>query len=181
MSMSSLTLPLARLRWLVAALASFGFMLTGAMAQDLPPLEAPTGPTLLTVSGAIAVTNTEGAAIFDRDMFNALGTVQITTSTPWTDGPQTFSGVLGRTVLERVGAQGTVVLASALNDYTVEVPIDDFLSYDVMLATHMNGEEMKISDKGPIWIVYPRDSEPKLQDRRLHDRWVWQLKSLKVR
>lgn len=91
-----------------------------------------------------------------------------------------FKGVLARTALERVGAKGSVVMASVLNDYTVEIPIEDFLNYDVLLATEMNGEEMLVRDKGPIWIVYPRDQEPALQDRKLHDRWVWQLKSLQV-
>ncbi len=144
------------------------------------PLPAPEGPVILVVSGNIEVTNTEEGAAFDREMLTELGLTEIQTSTPWTDGVQVFSGVLARTVLERVGADGSAVLASALNDYTVEVPMEDFQAFDVLLATTMGGEEMKVSDKGPIWIVYPRDSHPELQDRRLHDRWVWQLKALRV-
>ncbi len=152
-----------------------------AFAQEGEPLAAPTGQVILTVSGNIGVSNSEdGSAVFDRDMFNALGKTEIQTSTPWTDGVQTFSGVLARDVMERVGAEGSVVVASALNDYKVEVPMEDFQQYDVLLATEMNGEEMQVSDKGPIWIVYPRDGIPELQDRRLHDRWVWQLKALQV-
>ncbi|GHA21521.1 oxidoreductase [Devosia pacifica] len=158
-------------------------LLLAASAQALAqaePLPAPTGPVLLTVSGNIGVTNSEAGAVFDREMLYALGMTEISTSTPWTDGVPVFNGVLARTVLERVAAEGTVVEASALNDYTVSVPIDDFLNYDVLLATEMNGQEMQVSDKGPIWIVYPRDDQPALQDRRLHDRWVWQLKALNV-
>lgn len=154
--------------------------IVAAPAQTLEPLPAPAGPVILTVSGNIEATNGEAGATFDREMLYGLGLTEITTTTPWTDGPQVFSGVLARTVFERVGADGAIVLASALNDYTVEVPIEDFEKYDVLLATEMNGEEMKVSDKGPVWIVYPRDNEPELQDRRLHDRWVWQLKELRV-
>jgi hypothetical protein len=148
-----------------------------AAAEPLPP---PEGPVILVVSGNVAVTNTDEGAAFDREMLSELGLTEIETSTPWTDGVQVFSGVLARTVLERVGAEGSAVMASALNDYTVEVPMEDFQNFDVLLATTMGGEEMKVSDKGPIWIVYPRDSHPELQDRRLHDRWVWQLKELRV-
>lgn len=151
-----------------------------ALGQTAEPLPAPSGPVILTVSGAIAVTNDAAGAAFDRDMLYDLGRAEITTTTPWTDGPHVFSGVLARTVLARVGAEGTSVLASALNDYTVEIPMEDFATYDVLLATEMDGAEMQVSDKGPIWIVYPRDSDPALQDRRMHDRWVWQLKAFQV-
>ena len=154
------------------------FSLLPTWAQEALP--APTGPVILTVSGAVGVTNGDDGAAFDREMFEALGVTEIKTTTPWTDGVQTFEGVLARTVLERVGATGESVFASALNDYTVEVPMSDFTNYDVLLATKINGEEMQVSDKGPIWIVYPRDEELALQDRRLHDRWVWQLKALRV-
>lgn len=163
----------------LVAVASF-LLLFPVGAQVLEPLPAPEGPVILTVGGNVAVTNSESGAAFDRDLLTGLGVTEITTSTPWTDGPQRFSGVLARTVLERVGAEGTMVAASALNDYTVEVPMEDFENYDVLLATDMNGEQMQVSDKGPIWIVYPRDSHPELKDRRLHDRWVWQLKTLQV-
>ncbi len=155
-------------------------LLPVAVAKAADPLPAPTGPVILTVSGAIEVTNGPEGAAFDRQMLTDLGLVEMSTSTPWTDGVQAFSGVLGRTVLERVGAEGTVVLASALNDYTVEVPMSDFEKYDVLLAMQLNGADMQVSDKGPIWIVYPRDGVPELQDRKLHERWVWQLKALKV-
>lgn len=165
-----------------AALAAMALSLlasSGARAAD--PLPAPEGPVILLVSGNVAVTNTPEGAAFDRQMLADLGVTELQTSTPWTDGVQTFSGVLARAVLERVEASGETVMATALNDYMVEVPTSDFLDYDVLLATTMNGEEMQVSDKGPVWIVYPRDQVPQLQDRKLHDRWVWQLKSLQVK
>jgi hypothetical protein len=162
----------------MGAAVLMGLGMGTASAAD--PLPAPTGPVILTVSGNIEVTNSDAGAAFDREMLAELGVTEITTSTPWTDGVPVFSGVLARTILERVGAEGTTVNATALNDYTVGIPMEELLNYDVLLATEMNGEEMKVSDKGPVWIVYPRDSEPDLQDRRLHDRWVWQLKALAV-
>lgn len=180
MSWNNLTLRWHEQARFAVAIAATLLTVSATTAQTLEPLAQPSGPVILTVSGNVEVTNGEAGAAFDREMLYAIGVSEITTSTPWTDGPQVFSGVLARDVLARVGAEGTLVLASALNDYTVELPFEDFTQYDVILATEMNGEEMRVSDKGPIWIVYPRDGEPALQDRRLHDRWVWQLKALEV-
>lgn len=162
------------------ALIAFGLAALPVTAHAADPLPAPEGPVILTVSGSIAVTNSPEGAAFDRKMLEEIGLTELSTSTPWTDGVQVFNGILGRTLLERVGAEGSVVMASALNDYTVEVPMDDFRNYDVLLALDMNGAEMQVSDKGPVWIVYPRDQVPALQDRKLHERWVWQLKALQV-
>lgn len=151
---------------------------TSALAVD--PLPEPKGSVILVVSGNIAVTNSEQGAEFDRDMLYALGPTEISTSTTWTDGVQVFEGVLARKVFERVGAEGTTVMATALNDYAAPIPMEDFQNYDVLLAMKMNGEEMQVSDKGPIWIVYPRDDVPALQDTLYSERWVWQLKGLGV-
>lgn len=163
------------------ALMAFGLAILPVTTHAADPLPAPQGQVILTVSGNVAVTNTPEGAAFDRAMLEEIGLTELSTSTPWTDGVQQFNGILGRTLLERVGAQGSVVMASALNDYTVELPMDDFTTYDVLLALDMNGATMQVSDKGPVWIVYPRDQVPALQDRKMHDRWVWQLKSLQVK
>ena len=165
---------------LLACMAPALLLQTPAFAQSADPLPAPEGPVILTVAGNVGVTNGDSGAAFDRQMFNDVGTTELRTSTPWLDGVQVFKGVLAKTLFERVAAQGTTVVATALNDYKVSIPMEDFLNYDVLLATEMNGEEMKVSDKGPIWIVYPRDDHPELQERRVSERWVWQLKALEV-
>jgi hypothetical protein len=151
-----------------------------ASGQTPEPLPTPEDPIFLTLTGNIKVTNEDNGAAFDRQMFYALGATELRTTTPWLDGVQVFKGVLARTLFDRVGAEGSTVVATALNDYTVSIPMDDFQNYDVLLATEMNGEEMRISDKGPIWIVYPRDDHPELRERRISERWVWQLKALEV-
>lgn len=153
--------------------------LAGA-AWALDPLPAPTGPIILTVSGNIEVTNSEQGAQFDREMLAALGLSEVSTTTSWTDGVQVFEGVLARLVLDRVGAEGTTMIATALNDFTSPVPIDEVQRYEVLLAMSMNGEQMQVSDKGPLWIVYPRNDYPELMDSKFNDRWVWQLRSLRV-
>lgn len=146
-------------------------------------LDRPVGKVILTVDGLISHYNVNAKAQFDLAMIQALPTSTLYTSTAVTDGVKRFDGVLVRDLFELLGLsdQALHVDASALNDYLVEIPLADFYEYDVLLATHMDGVLLKPIDKGPLWIVYPRDSRRKLQDIRYDYRWVWQLKHLHIR
>jgi hypothetical protein len=144
------------------------------------PLPIPQGPVLLTISGAIEQTNGAGEARFDRAMLDALGHGRVKTTTPWTDGVKVFEGVPLRALLERVGAKGTEITASALNDYEAVIPMDD-VRYGPILAMRMNGTVLKRADKGPLWVVYPQDQDPVLTDPYYEQRWVWQLNRLDIR
>jgi hypothetical protein len=152
---------------------------------DLPTLAGalpqPQGKPVLTISGVIETKNKEAEAVFDRTLLESIGMRTLKTSTNWTTGVRTFEGVLVRDVLRRVGAKGTYAIASALNDYSAEIPLSDFEKFDVLLALRMDGRDLLPRDKGPIWIVYPRDQHAELQDARYDQRWVWQLNSLTIR
>ena len=149
------------------------------VAQATQPLPAPSGAVILRVSGSITHTNRDGVAAFDRAMLEGLGLRRLRTSTAFTDGEKAFEGVLVRDLMERVGMRGaTKVTARALNDYMIEIPLSDFARYDVLLALRMDGRDLTARDKGPIWIVYPRDQFRELQDLRYDDRWIWQLNRL---
>ncbi len=39
---------------------------------------------------------------------------------------------------------------------------------------------MPIRDKGPLWLVYPYDSNPDLNTDKYYSRSVWQIKELNV-
>lgn len=131
---------------------------------------------ILTLSGAIA----ENEVALTRTDFLEFPQHQIVTTTSVTDGPRTFEGFLIRDLLEAHEADGEVVVARALNDYQIEIPLSDFERFDVIGALSMDGVPLRPRDKGPIWIVYPRDDHPELQDIRYDTRWVWQLVSLHV-
>ena len=166
------------------ALATISLLLAGLLGQAgqaAEPLAKPSGPVILTVTGAISATNAPGRAEFDQKMLEALGVERLTTSTDWTDGKPVFEGVPARKLLEAVGAHGKTLSAIALNDYAVDIPIDDFTTYPVLLALRMNGQALTPRDKGPIWIIYPRDDHPELRDPKINDRWIWQLKAIEVK
>lgn len=150
-----------------------------AYAQEDGP-GTPEGRILLEIEGAIAHTNQGDKAVFDRAMLDALPRATLDTSTVVTDGVRHFEGFYMRDLLDLVGAQGDTVVAGALNDYLIEIPITDFTRFDVVVATHMDGEQLERRDKGPLWIVYPRDDHAELQDLRYDYRWVWQLNRLEI-
>ncbi|MGO4386288.1 molybdopterin-dependent oxidoreductase [Microvirga sp. 2YAF29] len=143
------------------------------------PLPIPKGPVLLTVSGNIEQTNGPGQAKFDREMLENLGQKSIETGSAFSDGVQRFEGVPLRAVLERVGANGHALRATALNSYEIVIPWDD-LAFDLILAMKKNGTTLTARDKGPLWIVYPRDQHAVLKDPVYDSRWVWQLNKLNV-
>lgn len=164
-------------RYLPVAVLLLSPLTAWATESPLPP---PEEEVVLVVAGDIALTNHGDEAHLDKQMLAALPRERLTTHTSVTDGPQTFEGVLARDLLDAVRADGETVTALALNDYRVEIPTADFHDYDVLIADTMNGERLTRRDKGPLWIVYPRDDHPQLQDIRYDYRWIWQLYRLEV-
>jgi hypothetical protein len=146
-------------------------------AGDLP---APQGTVILTVQGDIEVTNAEGRADFDREMLLGLGTRELTTSTIWTEGPQVFSGVPLKLLMDRLGVSGGALRTMAINDYAVTIPFSDVTEDHALLALDRNGTPMSVRDKGPIWLVYPYDAEARFRSETYHTRSIWQLRSIDV-
>jgi hypothetical protein len=107
----------------------------------------------------------------------ALPRTMITTTTEFTDGPTQFAGPLARDVLTPPDG-ATVAVMRAINDYSVEIPLDDFRRFDVVLAIEVNGKTMSRRDKGPIWVMYPLDDHPELQSPIYINRLIWQLSSV---
>jgi hypothetical protein len=165
-------------RTFLAATVGLAFGAAGAKAD---PLAEPAERPILTVTGNIAVTNRAGAAAFDRAMLESLGMESFETTTPWYKGAVTFEGVPLKRLMDAVEAHGTRLVAVALNDYTAEVPMDDIRRFNVILALKRDGEYMPVRDKGPLFIVYPYDSNPELKSQKYYSRSVWQVKRIEVR
>ena len=144
-------------------------------------LERPTGPVILTVTGAITRVNDGDRAIFDRSMLERIGQASFRTSTAWTDGVVEFEGVPMKALLEAVGIRGTRLRATAINDYAIDLDATEFETVPALLALRMNGAVLRVRDKGPIWIVYPRDDLPEIRTDANNYKWIWQLKHITVR
>ncbi|HDX4048161.1 TPA: molybdopterin-dependent oxidoreductase [Enterobacter soli] len=143
-------------------------------------LTKPTGKVLLTISGKIENTNENGKAVFDIATLEKLGVVSFQTTSPWYNGRTNFTGISMQKLMDYVGAKGTVVKVTALNDYTTVIPLSDFKNYNVILAFKINGEYMRVRDKGPFFIVYPYDSLPELNNQIYYSRSAWQVSRMSI-
>lgn len=163
-----------------AAAFAVAISLYGSVSASAGELPKPTGPVVLTVSGKIKNTNGDGVARFDRAMLDKLPQRKTVTKTPWHEGQKAFEGPLGSAVLEAVGAEGTNLHILALNDYASDVPAGDLTKYPVVLATKIDGRDISVREKGPIFMMYPFDSNPDLYNEQIFARCVWQVKSIAV-
>ncbi|MFZ5962528.1 molybdopterin-dependent oxidoreductase [Thalassococcus sp. BH17M4-6] len=148
-----------------------------ALAQ---PLAAPEGEVILTVSGALEVTNVDGTAQFDLEMLEAMDATTFETTTIWTEGAHSFTGVSLAKLVERLGLEGETLRATAINDYAVEIPVSDAVDGGPILAYRMDGETMSVRDKGPLWVVYPYDASADYRSEVTYSRSIWQLDRIEV-
>ena len=154
--------------------------LMGALLPAAQALDKPAGKVVLTVNGKVTKTNAPAKAEFDMAMLAVLPQHSFTTLTPWYKEPRKFTGPLLRDVLAAAGASGKVIKAVALNDYKAELPVEDTQKYDVVLARLMDDKPMLVRDKGPLFIIYPFDTDETLRSERYFNRSAWQLKILEI-
>ncbi|HEV8034818.1 molybdopterin-dependent oxidoreductase [Yoonia sp.] len=132
-------------------------------------------PLQVVAETLLTVTHEGKVQTYDLDALKEMGAVTFETKTIWTDGPQSFTGVSLLKLAEELNLEDGVLLASAINDYTVEIPISDAVEGGPIIAYLNNGEPMSVRDKGPLWIVYPYDSDPKYRSELIYSRSIWQL------
>ena len=143
-------------------------------------LALPADKAILTISGKISVTNRPGQAVFDRAMLEQLGMIGFETTTPWYSTKVKFEGVPMRALLQAVGAAGQSLSVTALNDYKTVIPIEDFEKYNAILAIKRDNQYMPISDKGPLFIVYPFDAHAELKNQKFYSRSAWQVAKIEI-
>jgi hypothetical protein len=143
-------------------------------------LEAPSGTVVLTVQGRVRMPNDGKRAQFDLAMLEALPQRTHQTRTPWFTQARRFTGPLLRDVLAATAAQGSNLRLVALNDYRVDMPMDDAMRHDVVIARLMDDKPMTVRDKGPLFIIYPFDAQPELRSAIYYGRSAWQLRTIEV-
>jgi hypothetical protein len=135
---------------------------------------------VLTVSGGPDATGQPVNATFSLAQLQALPKTSFSTTTMWTEGEQSFEGVALKDFLESLNVTQGKLIVAAINDYRIEMPVSDALSDGPIIAYLNNGQEMSVRDKGPLWIVYPYDSDPKYQSEVVFSRSIWQLNRIEI-
>ncbi|WP_299844606.1 molybdopterin-dependent oxidoreductase [uncultured Roseovarius sp.] len=105
----------------------------------------------------------------------ALPSVEFSTTSNWTSGVQNFTGVPLLSLLEHVGAKSGNLELVAINDYSINMPIEDPTNSGAIIAYLMNGQTMTPRDKGPLWLVYNFDSDAIYRTETIYSRSIWQL------
>ncbi|UWQ16403.1 molybdopterin-dependent oxidoreductase [Jannaschia sp. M317] len=158
-----------------AVFHAMAFVAISAVPVWANDLAAPEGDVILTVTGLVDVVNVDQSAVFDLAMLEALDSSVIETSTIWTEGENVFQGVSLAILAERLGLDGTTLKATAINDYTVEIPLSDAVEGGPIIAYRMDGNTMSVRDKGPLWVIYPYDSTSEYRSEVIYSRSIWQL------
>jgi len=162
----------------IAAVSAFLAFSLGAPA--MAELATPAGEVILTIDGAITETNSPEGATFDMEMLQALPTSGFDTSSTWTVGSNRYDGVPLRALLDAVGATGGTITATALNNYSVQIPIEVIEDSVPIVAYHIDGETFSRRDKGPLWIVFPYDAGDAYQTEQVYGWSIWQLAKLTI-
>lgn len=159
-----------------------GFVLALGLAAPVAAQQfaAPQDDALLTVSGEIAQTNVGETLVLDREMLMALPATTLQTSTIWTDGVHSFTGVALSDLVGLLGVSDGTISATAINDYSVEIPLSDAQPGGPIIAYHLDGQPMSVREKGPLWVIYPYDSDAKYRTEVIYSRSIWQLDRLVI-
>lgn len=135
---------------------------------------------ILTLRGGFAKAGADGSVACDLASLDALPQTAFETTTPWHKGAVRFSGVSLKDYLAAFGAIPTTIRLVALNDYVVDADVAELLAGEALLATRQDGETMPVSDKGPVFLVFPFDSRSELQHQTYYSRAVWQLTEIDI-
>lgn len=136
-------------------------------------------PPVLTLSWVTPEKETVSIS-FGIDDLKQMPLSTFSTSTSWTSGERQFGGVSLKTFLQHIDVGGSVLKATALNDYAVKIPVSDAVENGPIIAYQMDGKDLTVRTKGPLWIVYPYDSNPRYQNETIFSRSIWQLKSIEI-
>ena len=122
----------------------------------------------------------QATAEFDFEALLTLPRQDVVTGTIWTPGTETFSGPALSDVLEAAGAGDGDLRLVALNDYVVKIPREAVEETLPIVAVLRDGERFGVRDKGPLWIIFPYDAEPRFRSEQIFAYSIWQLVSIEV-
>lgn len=185
-------------KWIRAGVVFVGIAAAHTAGGSALALEAPKGPVVLTITGAIAEANRgkldeledgflkfheqnfEQAAAFDVAMLEALGTETVSINYDKWPGTVRVEGPRLNALLKAVAATGKTVSAMALDGFSVEISPEDLAAHNWLVAIKRNGKYLGIGDRGPVWLIYdPPNGKPITEEDEL--RWPWAVFAIDIK
>jgi hypothetical protein len=141
----------------------------------------PADKTILTVTGKIGTTNSGSSIVMDLPTIESLRQIEYKANDPFEKKEFTFRGVLFSELLDlwQVDKSATVLKISALDDYSVELPIETVRKFPLMFALKKDGEYLPLATRGPARIIFPNEKFP--FDSKYDSQWAWQIKAIEVK
>lgn len=142
-------------------------------------LPDPKQPAILSIEGLVSNTNAHDKARVDLATLEKMPLVELEVYEPFEKRTMTFEGVLMSELMSIAGADSgaSEVHITALDDYKVDLSMDEIGDSDILLAPKADGSHMSVAEGGPTRIVFP----PKSAAGRNPDLWIWSVESMVVR
>ncbi len=146
-------------------------------------IPAPTGEVILTLSGDIGITNSGDTLELDMSTLEGFGLVKYTVNDPWLNATNTYTGVLISDLYKIIGSSSaaTSLHFTALDDYEVEISLEDAAKWPILLATRNNGNYMDVENSGPTRVIFPYDTYSDIDKIAYKDFWIWNIKTVEIR
>jgi hypothetical protein len=144
---------------------------------DAVPL--PAGKPVFTMTGKITAENQAGGLAFDLPTVERFALYEVSLYEPWTKQNMSFRGVWLQDLLAaaRVEGDATRLHIVALDDYTVDLTMDEVRAGGIMLATRAgDGSALPVDKGGPTRIVFLNGVKAGANA----DQWIWSIKVIDV-
>ena len=155
--------------------------------------KAPSGPTLLTVSGQIGAGNRgplspaldrmmakqkimfDRAHVFDFAALTAMPATTIQPTLEYDGKPHDFKGPLLLDVMKICGvkvSEKTMLFLRAVDGYAAQISAAEVEKYRFIVATHIDGQPIPLGGLGPLWVLYDADRFPDMAAKPLPGRFT---------
>lgn len=166
--------------------------LSAAIAAPARAAAANSGPTLLTVTGAIGAGNRgkldpvrdqmmykqklnfDKAHGFDYAALSALPAITIKPTLEYDGKQHALRGPLLLDVMKAAGAKlndNTKLVLRAIDGFAATVTVAQARTQRYIVATQLDGAPMALGGLGPLWAVYEADKVPEMAAKPVSDRF----------
>jgi hypothetical protein len=138
----------------------------------------PAEATVLTIKGNVGAGNVGEDVAFDLPTLEKLGLMSVTTYEPFEKRDIQFTGVRLADVLAAADAPAaaTSVHLTALDDYQVDLRVNEVRQGGVLLATLQDGRPIPVEAGGPIRVVFGKG----VAAGENPDQWIWSVSTMSV-